>query len=260
MSEADRKIQALIVDDERLARKRIRSLLKNERDVEVVGECADGAEALAAIRKQNPDLVFLDVQMPEMDGFQVLQSVGADLMPAVVFVTAYDKYALRAFEVHALDYLLKPFDEDRFGEALRRAKDQVLGSSNGDLHDRLLALIEHLRSGERYVDRLLVKASGRVLFLKTEDIDWIEAAGNYVRLHVGRESHLLRETMNTIETKLDPARFLRIHRSTIVNLDRIKEMQPWFSGEYVVLLKDGTELRLSRGYRDKFDERLGEAS
>jgi two-component system LytT family response regulator len=260
MSEADRKIQALIVDDERLARKRIRSLLKNERDVEVVGECADGAEALAAIRKQNPDLVFLDVQMPEMDGFQVLQSVGADQMPAVVFVTAYDKYALRAFEVHALDYLLKPFDEDRFGEALRRAKDQVLGSSNGDLHDRLLALIEHLRSGERYVDRLLVKASGRVLFLKTEDIDWIEAAGNYVRLHVGRESHLLRETMNTIETKLDPARFLRIHRSTIVNLDRIKEMQPWFSGEYVVLLKDGTELRLSRGYRDKFDERLGEAS
>ena len=260
MSEADRKIQALIVDDERLARKRIRSLLKNERDVEVVGECADGAEALAAIRKQSPDLVFLDVQMPEMDGFQVLQEVGADRMPAVVFVTAYDKYALRAFEVHALDYLLKPFDEDRFGEALRRAKEQVLGGSNGELHDRLIALIEHLRSGERYVDRLLVKASGRVLFLKTEDIDWIEAAGNYVRLHVGRESHLLRETMNTIETRLDPAHFLRIHRSTIVNLDRIKEMQPWFSGEYVVLLKDGTELRLSRGYRDKFDERLGEAS
>ena len=260
MSEADRKIQALIVDDERLARKRIRSLLKNERDVEVVGECADGAEALAAIRKQSPDLVFLDVQMPEMDGFQVLQEVGGDRMPAVVFVTAYDKYALRAFEVHALDYLLKPFDEDRFGEALRRAKEQVLGGSNGELHDRLIALIEHLRSGERYVDRLLVKASGRVLFLKTEDIDWIEAAGNYVRLHVGRESHLLRETMNTIETRLDPAHFLRIHRSTIVNLDRIKEMQPWFSGEYVVLLKDGTELRLSRGYRDKFDERLGEAS
>jgi two-component system LytT family response regulator len=260
MSEADRKIQALIVDDERLARKRIRSLLKNERDVEVVGECADGAEALAAIRKQSPDLVFLDVQMPEMDGFQVLQEVGGDRMPAVVFVTAYDKYALRAFEVHALDYLLKPFDEDRFGEALRRAKEQVLGGSNGELHGRLIALIEHLRSGERYVDRLLVKASGRVLFLKTEDIDWIEAAGNYVRLHVGRESHLLRETMNTIETKLDPAHFLRIHRSTIVNLDRIKEMQPWFSGEYVVLLKDGTELRLSRGYRDKFDERLGEAS
>jgi two-component system LytT family response regulator len=260
MSEADRKIQALIVDDERLARKRIRSLLKNERDVEVVGECADGAEALAAIRKQSPDLVFLDVQMPEMDGFQVLQEVGGDRMPAVVFVTAYDKYALRAFEVHALDYLLKPFDEDRFGEALRRAKEQVLGGSNGELHGRLIALIEHLRSGERYVDRLLVKASGRVLFLKTEDIDWIEAAGNYVRLHVGKESHLLRETMNTIETRLDPAHFLRIHRSTIVNLDRIKEMQPWFSGEYVVLLKDGTELRLSRGYRDKFDERLGEAS
>jgi two-component system LytT family response regulator len=260
MSEADRKIQALIVDDERLARKRIRSLLKNERDVEVVGECADGAEALAAIRKQSPDLVFLDVQMPEMDGFQVLQEVGGDRMPAVVFVTAYDKYALRAFEVHALDYLLKPFDEDRFGEALRRAKEQVLGGSNGELHGRLIALIEHLRSGERYVDRLLVKASGRVLFLKTEDIDWIEAAGNYVRLHVGKESHLLRETMNTIETRLDPAHFLRIHLSTIVNLDRIKEMQPWFSGEYVVLLKDGTELRLSRGYRDKFDERLGEAS
>jgi two-component system LytT family response regulator len=260
MSEGDRKIQALIVDDERLARKRIRSLLKNERDVEVVGECADGAEALAAIRKQSPDLVFLDVQMPEMDGFQVLQEVGGDRMPAVVFVTAYDKYALRAFEVHALDYLLKPFDEDRFGEALRRAKEQVLGGSNGELHGRLIALIEHLRSGERYVDRLLVKASGRVLFLKTEDIDWIEAAGNYVRLHVGKESHLLRETMNTIETRLDPAHFLRIHRSTIVNLDRIKEMQPWFSGEYVVLLKDGTELRLSRGYRDKFDERLGEAS
>ena len=250
-------IRTLIVDDEPLARARVRELLGGQPDVEVMGECGNGREAIAAIRSRHPDLVFLDVQMPEVGGFGVLEALEPAQSPAVVFVTAFDEFAVRAFEVHALDYLLKPFDEDRFGEALRRAKDHVLGNSNGDLHDRLLALIEHLRSGERYVDRLLVKASGRVLFLKTEDIDWIEAAGNYVRLHVGRESHLLRETMNTIETKLDPARFLRIHRSTIVNLDRIKEMQPWFSGEYVVLLKDGTELTLSQGYRVKFHERLG---
>ena len=251
-----KKIRALIVDDERLARKRLRTLLAEDRDVEIVGECADGAEAVMAIERDAPDLLFLDVQMPELDGFAVLEAVGPDKMPSVVFVTAYDRYALRAFEVHALDYLLKPFDEERFQNALQRAKEQLRSESAGALEQRLMALLETFKAGQTHVDRLLVKASGRVLFLKTDEIDWIEASGNYVRLHVGRESYLFRETMNAMEAKLDPAKFLRIHRSTLVNSDRIKEMQPWFSGEHVILLRDGTELRLSRGYRERFEERL----
>ena len=250
------RIRTLVVDDEPIARERVLSLLQQEDDVEVVGECGDGAQAVAAIQHQVPDLVFLDVQMPGVDGFGVIEAIGPEKMSTVVFVTAYDEYALRAFEVHALDYLLKPFDEERFQNALQRAKEQLRSESAGALEQRLMALLENLKAGQSHVDRLLVKASGRVLFLKTDEIDWIEASGNYVRLHVGRESYLFRETMNAMEGKLDPAKFLRIHRSTLVNIDRIKEMQPWFSGEHVILLRDGTELRLSRGYRERFEERL----
>ncbi|MFQ5637374.1 MAG: LytR/AlgR family response regulator transcription factor [bacterium] len=250
-------IRTLIVDDEPLARERIRKLLENEPDFEVIGECTHGKEAVSAIRRDPPDLLFLDVQMPELDGFRVLERLRLPHMPAVIFVTAYDRYALKAFEVYALDYLLKPFDRSRFRKALARAKTQIGQDQTGSMNRKLLALLEDLKKdgsqpgGKRYLERLVIRASGRIYFIKIEEIDWFEAAGNYVRLHVGMESHLLRDTMSEMEAKLDPARFLRIHRSTIVNTDRIKEMNTWFNGEYVLILKDGTRLNSSRGYRDK---------
>jgi two-component system LytT family response regulator len=257
MSEHDsRPIRALVVDDEPLARERIVTLLAKE-DVEVVGECADGAAAIDAILRLSPDLAFLDVQMPGADGFDVIQLVGPSKMPPVIFVTAYDNYALRAFEVHALDYLLKPFDRDRFHAALERARQEIERRQNGALEKRLLALVRDLRPAAQRLDRLVVKSGGRVFFVKAEEIDWIEAAGNYVRLHLGADSHLFRETMNALEARLDPDRFFRIHRSRIVNMERIQELQPWFNGEYLVLLRNGTKLTLSRGYREKLQERLG---
>lgn len=256
------KLRALIVDDEPLARERLRTLLKADPEVEIAAECADGRKAIAAIHKHAPDLVFLDVQMPEVDGFAVIEAVGPARMPAVIFVTAYDKYALRAFEVHALDYLLKPFDRERFTRALERAKTRLqhdAAGRSGELGPRLLALLEALKAGARPVERLVIKSGGRVIFLRAEEIDWIEAAGNYVRLHAGREAHLLRETMSALEARLDAGRFRRIHRSTMVQLDRIKEMQPDFHGDYQVLLRDGTRLTLSRTYREKFREFLGDS-
>jgi two-component system LytT family response regulator len=253
------KIRTLVVDDEPIARERILSLLQQENDVEVIGQCSDGVQAVSAIQQQSPDLVFLDVQMPGCDGFGVIQNIGADRMPTVVFVTAYDEYALRAFEVHALDYLLKPFGKDRFQETLKHARESLERRRAGDLGRRLLALVHDLKPEPQRLDRLVVKSGGRVFFLRTEEIDWIEAAGNYVRLHLGEESHLFRETMNGMETRLDGRRFVRIHRSRIVNTERIKELQPWFNGEYVVILRNGTRLTLSRGYREKLQEQLGKA-
>jgi two-component system LytT family response regulator len=251
------KIRTLVVDDEPIARERILSLLQQENDVEVIGQCADGVQAVSAIQQQSPDLVFLDVQMPGCDGFGVIQNIGADRMPTVVFVTAYDEYALRAFEVHALDYLLKPFGKDRFQETLKHARESLERRRAGDLGRRLLALVHDLKPEQQRLDRLVVKSGGRVFFLRTDEIDWIEAAGNYVRLHLGEESHLFRETMNGMESRLDGRRFVRIHRSRIVNTERIKELQPWFNGEYVVILRNGTRLTLSRGYREKLQEQLG---
>jgi two-component system LytT family response regulator len=201
--------------------------------------------------------VFLDVQMPGCSGFDVIQSVGADRMPTVVFVTAYDEYALRAFEVHALDYLLKPFGKDRFQETLKHAREALDRRRAGDLGRRLLALVHDIKPGQQErLDRLVVKSGGRVFFLRTDEIDWIEAAGNYVRLHLGEEAHLFRETMNHMEARLDPRRFARIHRSRIVNIERIRELQPWFNGEYVVILRNGTRLTLSRNYRERLQEQL----
>ncbi len=253
------KIRTLIVDDEPLARERIRTLLADESDIEIIGECANGLEAVAAIQSQKTDLVFLDVQMPELDGFGVLEKISAEKMPAIIFVTAYDQYALRAFEVHALDYLLKPFDRERFDQALRRARLQIQQATSGDLNQKLLALLEDLRAEKKWLERLVIKSGGRVFFLKIDEIDWIEAAGNYVRLHIQREAHLLRETIKNLETQLDPNKFLRISRSTIVRIDRIKELQPWFHGEYAIILQDGTQLTSSRGYREKLDELLGKS-
>jgi two-component system LytT family response regulator len=249
-------IRTLIVDDEPLARQRLRALLEADPDVELVGECGDGREAVAVLQKIRPDLVFLDVQMPALDGFGVLAAVGGRL-PVVVFVTAHDRYALRAFEVHALDYLLKPFDKDRFHTALARAKAQVRREQDGAVSQRLLDLLKDVREPRNALGRLVVKSGGRVYFVRVEDIDWVEAAGNYVRLHVGKEDHLLRESMAGLEARLDAARFLRIHRSTIVNVERIRELQPAFHGDYAVILRDGTELTLSRGYRDRLQALLG---
>ena len=251
------KIRTMVVDDEPMGRVRLLTLLQPETDIEVIAECADGVAAVAAIQQHAPDLVFLDVQMPGLTGFDVIQHVGADRMPIVIFVSAYDEYALKAFEVHAIDYLLKPFGRDRFQKTLQHARASLERRRAGDLGRRLLALVNDIKPEPPRLDRLIVKSGGRVFFLRTDEIDWIEAAGNYVRLHLGEESHLFRETMNRMEQRLDARRFSRIHRSRIVNTERIKELQPWFNGEYVVVLRNGTKLTLSRGYREKLQEQLG---
>lgn len=250
-------MRVLLVDDEPLARKRLRTLLEAEPDVDIVGECGDGAQAVETIRALRPDLVFLDVRMPELDGFGVLEALGEDPRPAVIFVTAYDRFALRAFEVNALDYLLKPFDRGRFQKALLRARQRIGRSPAEEVHKQLRALLDDTRAGRKYLDRVVIKSAARVFFLRVEEIDWIEAAGNYLKLHVGGEDHLLRETMSGLEARLDPAKFLRIHRSTVVNVERIQELQPWFHGDYAVLLRDGTRLTLSRSYRPKLEELFG---
>ena len=250
------KIRTLIVDDEPLARSRIRSLLAHDSSVDVIGECSDGQKAVSAISELTPDLVFLDVQMPAMDGFEVIKTIPADQMPTVIFVTAYDGYALKAFEVNALDYLLKPFDRSRFQKTLERAKVMIRRMQNGDVNDQLLSLLGDLRREQEIPDRFIIKSGGRVVFLRVEEIDWMSSVGNYVRLHVGRDSHLMRETMSAMEEKLDPDRFMRIHRSTIVNLDRVKEVQPWTKGEYVVIMRDGNRLIMSRRYRERLNDRL----
>ena len=248
-------IRTLIVDDESLARERIKRLLAAERDLELVGECAGGHEAVAAIQAHKPDLVFLDIQIPELDGFGVLKAVGVAEMPAVIFVTAYDRYALQAFDVNALDYLLKPYNRERFRKAVERARAHLSNGAKGELNERLLSLLENFKTEPpRHLERLMIKSAGRVFFLRAEELDWIEAEGNYLRVHAGRESHLIRETMNRLASKLDPDKFLRIHRSTLVNIERIKELQPLFSGDYAVILRDGKQLTLSRSYRDKLLE------
>ncbi len=256
-------IHTLIVDDEPAARDGMRQLLSRDPEIAVAGECANGVQAAVAIRAATPDLVFLDVQMPELDGFGVLREVGVERAPAVVFVTAYDQYALRAFDVHAIDYLLKPFTDERFLEALARAKQQVRHSRLGELSGKLAALLETYDGGRAtapaYLERLVVRSGGKVTLLRVDEIEWIDAEGDYVRIHVGKAWHLLRETMKHLEAQLDPRRFVRIHRSTIVNLERVKELQPFFRGEYVVVLHNGTTLKLSRGYRDTLEARLGRA-
>jgi len=248
------KIQTLIVDDEPLARDRLQKLLDAEADVAVLGQCTNGKEAVKAIREKSPDLVFLDVQMPELDGFGVLTALQHEQVPVIIFVTAHDKFALKAFEVHAVDFLLKPFDRERFQTALKRAKERIKQKRPGELDQRLAALIAEIRPEAAALERMAVKTSGKVIFIKTNDIDWIEAADNYVNLHVGNESHLHRETLTALAERLPSKKFMRISRSTIVNVDRIKELQPLFHGEYKVTLLDGKQLTLSRRYRKKLPQ------
>jgi two-component system LytT family response regulator len=273
----NRKIRVLIVDDEALARKGVRVMIANDPEIEVIAECRSGREAVTVIREQTPDLVFLDIQMPEMDGFQVIEEVGAKQMPVTVFVTAFDEYALRAFEAQALDYLLKPFDHDRFDTALQRAKTQVRQQNLGEMSESILAVLTDMRptpvestlQGDNSkppepevqgsIDRVVIKSGGRIYFLKVEEIDWVEGTGDYLSLHAGSQTHLIRETMGKFHAKLDSKKFLRIHRSTIVNIERIKDIQSVFKGEYIVTLTSGTRLNSSRGYRHQLQALLDQA-
>lgn len=250
------KIRTLIVDDMLLARKRIRRVLNEDAEIEIIGECADGEQAIAAVRGLKPDLMFLDVQMPEKDGFEALAEIGAENAPVVIFVTAFDHFALRAFEVYALDYLLKPFDEDRIKQTIKRAKEQIRSRKTGETDERFRALLENFKSEPKYLRRLTVKNRGRTIFLAVDDIDYIVSEGNYLRLQVGKEGHLIRSAMHQLEERLDPDKFARIHRSTIINIDRVKEMHPLFNGDQLVIMKTGKELTLSRNYRDRLKDLL----
>jgi two-component system, LytTR family, response regulator len=246
------KLKAILVDDEPLARERIRTLLAAEPDVELLAECTNGPEAVDAIRRQPPDVLFLDIQMPEMDGFEVLRALGAPL-PLVIFVTAFDEHAVRAFEAQALDYLLKPFKPARFRAALTRAREQLAHRQPDEITRQLLTLLESRGTPTHYLTRISVRDRDRVRFVKTSDIDWLEASGNYVILHTGKENHVLRETLTALEAQLSPREFVRLSRSALVNLDRVQHVEPMFNDEHVVVLTTGARLPLTRGVRELQD-------
>jgi two-component system LytT family response regulator len=256
------KIRALIVDDEPLARQRIRLLARDERDLEIIGECSNGADAVLAINRDPPDLLFLDVQMPEMDGFEMLGKLPRELLPLVVFTTAYDKHAVRAFETHALDYLLKPFQPDRFKTAVIRAREHLANQKESSAARGLLDLLAARQilsaaaATPNFLTRLTIKTGDKVAVIKIGDIDSLESAGNYVAVNIGKESHILRETLNALEKQLDPDKFLRVSRSAIVNLDRVKELQPMFKGEHIIILQNGKRLAMTRGLLRKFEQAL----
>ena len=251
------KLRVLVVDDEPVARAGIVSLLARDSDLEIAGECGDGRSAVQAIRDLKPDLVLLDVQMPEMDGFEVIGAVGVDRMPPVVFITAWDQFAVRAFEVHAFDYLLKPFDDERFTAAIERVKRAARGGNMGELAERLAALVQ-APSANGWLTRIVVRKASGAVFVPIEEVDWIEAADYCARIHARGKTHVIRETMQRLEEKLDPARFFRVHRSGIVNLDRVREMQPTPQGDHVLVLTDGSRVRLSRARKAALEERLGQ--
>jgi two-component system, LytTR family, response regulator len=249
-------IRALIVDDEPLARRSIRRFLDQGSGVEIIGQCADGESAVKAIRTQKPDLVFLDVQMPEKNGLDVIREIGPDAMPVTIFVTAYDRYAIRAFDANAIDYLLKPFGKQRFDLALKRAKERLAGRMNLNDVRVILASLERDQTQPAYLERLTSSESGRILLIDVKDIDWIGASGNYAQVYSGSRKYEIRQTLTSLAEKLNPRDFLRIHRSTIVNIRRIREIQPWFHGYHLIILQNGKELRMSRYQRD-VAKRLG---
>lgn len=255
------KISALIVDDEPLARKFVRRMLEKHRSIEIGGECGNGLEAVNWIREKKPDLVFLDVQMPVMDGFTALETLIGDEkepLPQIVFITAYEQYAIRAFEIHALDYLLKPFDQQRFDKAMQRVSEKFSDHDQFQTEQKqIAALLKNVREKQTFLERLVIKTGGRIIFLRTTEIDWIQADDKYAHLHAEGKSYLVRQTLGWLETQLDPQKFVRIHRSAIVNLERIKELQPMFTGEHTVVLETGAKLTLSRSYKNKLFEILG---
>jgi len=258
----ENKIRVLIVDDEPLARRGIRQLLETEKDFEIAGEAGNGREAAAVIHKLTPDLVFLDIQMPLLDGFSFVEKMGAQNLPEIVFVTAYDEHAIRAFEINALDYLLKPIDPERFVKTLNRVREQMKETQTKELDQRISSLLQSLGSVKSYaeqptyLERVAVKRAEHIEFVDVNEIDWISSEGNYVQLHTKSKTHLLRETMDGIERKLNPQKFLRLRRSTIVRIEQIKELHPLFNGEFVVILKDDTKLSSSRRYRQKLNQLL----
>lgn len=252
-------IRVLLSDDEALARERLRNMLEAEPDLEVVAEAGDGKSAIALIKREKPDLVFLDIQMPETDGFGVVSAIGPQQMPLTIFVTAYDRYAMKAFEVHALDYLLKPVVKERLDEALDHARKQLQQPSEAVFQRRVLDMLGEMDSRHNAPQRIVIKADGEIVCLKPQEIDWAESAGNYVCLHVGPATHILRETITSLEGRLGQHQFLRVHRSTLVNVDRIKTLRPSLYGDYSILLRDGTKLTLSRGFRENVLKRLGTA-
>jgi len=244
-------MRTLIVDDERLARQKIRTLLASHPDVEIIGECKNGLEAVEAIRAEKPELVFLDIQMPGLDGFEVLTKLDGGPLPLFIFVTAHNQHAIRAFDVNALDYLLKPFERSRFEMALQRVRERLSQPRDALMGAQILELLQELRQPSRFLERMLIKHEGRSFFVKTVDIEWIEAADNYVSIHTRKESHLIRETMAGLEKQLDPGRFVRVHRSAIVNIDSIQEIRQMFHGDYAILLTSGREVPFGRAYRDR---------
>jgi two-component system LytT family response regulator len=244
-------LTVLLVDDEPLAREGLRILLARDPDIGAIHDAKNGQEAVTRIREMRPDLVFLDVQMPEMDGFDAVREVGAEEMPAVVFVTAHDKYAIEAFEINAIDYLLKPVTEERFAKALVRVKARLDARAGDDTNRQILSLLETIASPARYLGRLAVRSAGKTVLVAVADIDWIEAAENYVQLHTSHGNHLLHVAMSTLEKSLDPGIFLRIHRSVIVNVTRIRELQPVMHGEYAITLASGARLQSGRNYSDR---------
>ena len=251
-------IRTLIIDDVPLARERLKRCLASDSEIELVGECDNGVKAVTDIRSLDPDLIFLDVQMPALDGFGVLEAL-RDQRPIVIFVTAYNEYAIQAFEVNALDYLLKPVDCERLSKAVERAKTRLAQLNRDDhLDSRFRALLEDIKTGSKFLKRLTIKLTGRTILLPTDEIDWIETYGNYLKVHVGRESHLIRGTMQSMETKLNPEKFVRVHRSAMVNVEKIKEIYPRSNGDQDLILQNGQQLMLSRNYRDKFFSLLGE--
>jgi two-component system LytT family response regulator len=242
-------IRTLIVDDEPWARTRIASLLASEPDFELLEPCTNGAEAIRAIVDQAPQVVFLDVRMPDIDGFEVVDAIGVDAMPIVVFATAFEDFALQAFDAGALDYLLKPFDEDRFRRALDRVRREV--AAPAEAAPALGGVMAQVRRSRGYAERLVIHDAGRVVFLKVEEIDWLQASGNYVQIHAGRERFLMRDTMRALGERLDPAKFVRLHRSAVVNIERLRELLPWSRGEQVAVLRDGTQLTIGRAFRER---------
>lgn len=245
------KIRTVIADDMPLARSRIRRYLKTDSEIEIISECSRGGEAIEAINNLKPDLVFLDVEMPEVSGFEVLQAINLDPTPVVIFVTAYDQFTLRAFDYHALDYLLKPFDEARLKRALERAKRELKQTKQTDINEQLQSVLQNGKAESKFLKRIAIKSGERTFFLPTDDIDWVSTAGNYLELHVGKQTHLIRERMCELEAKLDPTKFVRIHRLSLINIERVREMQPLFNGDYVIILRNGARLTLSRTYREK---------
>lgn len=250
------KIRTLIVDDMPLTREHIKNSIAGEKELQVIGECEDGKEAITAIKTLKPDLIFLDIQMPEADGFQVIEHFGAEQMPVVIFVTAFDEFALRAFEACALDYLLKPFKKERLLRALERAKGEIKLKKSGGIDQHLRQLLTEVAKESKYLKRIMVKVNEQTILLPTHEIDWIEAAGNYLEIHARGGTYLIRERMNTMKQRLNPETFARVHRSTIVNLDRIKTFYHLFHGDYLIVLNDNTELKMSRSFYEKFIQLL----